>query len=601
MALKKNSFIFFAHQCSIFFQNSCVRISIVFAVLFALALWEGIKLTCLHLTPLENQKSGQDYKKTFVGLRGKIYDRNGDRYPMAISLPAWQFFLDIEDVKLKESLNRVKREDVVQSLVTNLNLDAKWVRSQFEKGEGARGRRHIKLKVSQDDRVYRALMTDKNICGVGADDLILRKYPQGRRMSHVLGFVNKEGVGSAGLEQYYNTELSGSTGVIEGKKNASRKEIFDRRTTNAPPIPGHDIYLTLDHNIQFHVENVLQKTVEKFQARRGWVIVQKVKTGEILAMANYPDFQPEVYQDVPSSDRWKNYAIASVYEPGSVMKLITVSALLNTGRGTPNSIFKVERNWFYANRRLSDHVSGYINTATALKKSSNVACAKMALILGNETFYRYLKAFNFGSKYGIELPGEEFGILSKPRRWSKISPTRIAIGQGISVTGLQMISAYSTIANDGVMMRPHIVDRIVSSNGETIRRNTPEIIGKPIRPAIARQLQSMLEGVTDSDGTGWRAAVKGYSVAGKTGTAQQVVDGRYSTVNYFASFIGFCPAKNPVFTVLVTIDRPRPQHSGGYVSAPAFSEITAMVARYLEIPPDQPEELEEDETENQIH
>lgn len=556
------------------------RLLFVFLLLGLPFVREGWKLCSLHLG--NHARISHTYKRTFIGMRGRIYDRNGTDHPMAVSLPIWEFFLDPQSVETNE------KAAVVETIVTNLNQKSEWVLEQFQRT--GRGSRHIKLGRSQDSRIHAALTAFR---GIGADEIIIRQYPYGRRMSHVLGFVNRGGVGSSGIELALNTELSGAPGVIESEKDARRREIYSRRSTYAPPIPGHNVHLTLDLNIQSTVENVLKETVEKFTAIRGWCIVQKIKTGELLALATFPDFEPERYDEY-TSDEWKNYALSSVYEPGSIMKSVTVSAFLNERLGNANTLINAEHgSWFYAGRPLRDHVTGYISVATALKKSSNVATAKMALQLGNGRLYAYLRAYNFGSKFSIGLEGEERGILAPPARWSKLSPTRISIGQGVAVTGLQMVSAYSALANEGKMMRPYLVDRIISANGEVIRQNRPEVIGRPVRPEVARQVCDMLTGVTESGGTGKRASVSGYSVAGKTGTAQKAVRGGYSQTDYYASFVGFVPASDPVFTVLVTVERPRPQHTGGYVSAPAFAKIATEVAQYLEIPPDEPDEITE--------
>lgn len=584
-----------AGVCKAVLQDFRFRIGLVSFALLLVFLCEGAKLVYLHTG--DHAKISRMYKKTLPGMRGRIYDRNGKDHPLATSMKAWQFFLDPMSVKPGHS-----REAIARAVAANLGLDEGWVRRQF--GRTGRGSRYIRLAVSSSDAVWDALVKDPGISGVGADEMVIRKYPQGRRMSHVLGFVNSAGVGSAGIEQAYDQELSGAPGMIEGETDARCKEIFVRRKTFAPPIPGHDVHLTLDSNIQYEAETALRQTVDRFDALRGWVIVQRVKTGELLALAACPDFDPARYGDSPA-EVWANYALGTVYEPGSIMKAVTVSAYLNERLGTPGTLFDAGQGiWFYANKPLRDHARGLITVAEALKKSSNIVCAKIGLALGDKRFHAYLRAFNFGSKFGIEAPGEEAGILPPFRKWSKLSPTRIAIGQGIAVTGLQMVTAYSAIANGGVMMRPYLVDRIVSADGEVIRQNRPEIIGRPVRREVADQVRGMLTGVTEAGGTGRRARVPGYSVAGKTGTAQMVVPSDpedphsrrvYSNTDYFASFVGFLPASAPEFTVLVTVVRPRPQHMGGLVAAPAFAKIAAATARYLEIPPDRPEEIEEEE------
>lgn len=543
----------------------------------------GAKLCYLHLSN-HSKVTGREYKRTLLGLRGGIYDCNGKQYPMAVSLPARLFYLDPKSVKKEHDVGQIAR-----TVSQHLGLPEEEVQAQFRRTDS----RYIKLGYSLDDRVFEALSDPLTISGVGAEEMVIRRYPQGRRMSHVLGFVNNMGVGGAGIEQQYNRYLTGTPGLIEGEKDAGRREIFSRRKVYVPPIAGSDIYLTLDHRIQFEVERAIQEVVEKFDALSGWAIVQHVRTGKILAMASFPDFEPENYTET-TLDVWRNNALAIVYEPGSIMKAVTVAAMLNERLATPTTEFEVgEGVWFYAGKPLRDHVYGRVTVSTALKKSSNIACAKMGLRLGAQRLENYLRAFNFGSKLGIELPGEENGILARAKDWDKLKPTRIPIGQGIAVTGLQMINAYSTLANDGRMMRPYLVDRIVSPSGETVFQARPEVIGRPVRPDVARAVREMLTGVTEEGGTGKRAAVPGFSIGGKTGTAQKAVPGGYSSTDYYASFVGFVPAGEPVFSVLVSVERPRPQHTGGFVSAPVFGKIAAATARYLALDPDLPSDEED--------
>ena len=562
-----------------------IQIRIWFIALLLLVSFCGLgaKLCYLHLSN-HSKVTGREYKRTLLGLRGGIYDCNGKQYPMAVSLPARLFYLDPKSVKKEHDVGQIAR-----TVSQHLGLPEAEVQAQFRRTDS----RYIKLGYSLDDRVFEALSDPLTISGVGAEEMVIRRYPQGRRMSHVLGFVNNMGVGGAGIEQQYNRYLTGTPGLIEGEKDAGRREIFSRRKVYVPPIAGSDIYLTLDHRIQFEVERAIQEVVEKFDALSGWAIVQHVRTGKILAMASFPDFEPENYTET-TLDVWRNNALAIVYEPGSIMKAVTVAALLNERLATPSTEFEVgEGVWFYAGKPLRDHVYGRVTVSTALKKSSNIACAKMGLRLGAQRLENYLRAFNFGSKLGIELPGEENGILARAKDWDKLKPTRSPIGQGIAVTGLQMINAYSTLANDGRMMRPYLVDRIVSPSGETVFQARPEVIGRPVRPDVARAVREMLTGVTEEGGTGKRAAVPGFSIGGKTGTAQKAVPGGYSSTDYYASFVGFVPAGEPVFSVLVSVERPRPQHTGGFVSAPVFGKIAAATARYLALDPDLPSDEED--------
>jgi cell division protein FtsI (penicillin-binding protein 3) len=585
-----------------YFRNWALFITTVFVCGFVAV---GYKLCVEHLAiPDDQATETRLYENKLLGLRGKIYDRNGQQHPMAMSLVTRMYFVDPHaNSVIKE--HRTNLVQVVTNLAAALSMDVGEVWDKYltispddytakllNKDDPVlweklrqRNRRNV-LRESADEYAF-SVMTNRNlVSGVGIENKVVRSYPEKRRMAHVVGFVNKEGVGSSGIELKYDSYLKGADGRIEGEKDARQREIVHRRNMEIPPLPGSDVYLTLDHNIQYEAEKALAKTIEKFHALGGWAIVERIETGEILAMAAFPDFEPEYYNNV-NSNLWKNNSITMNYEPGSVMKPIVIAGALNQGVITAHTSIDVgSGNWFYCNRILRDHVKGMVDTKKALVKSSNIFCGKVGLMMGNDCIYRYLRAFNFGGKLGIDLSGEENGILHPPDKWDKLKPTRIPMGQGVAVTGLQMINAYACLANDGVLMKPYVVSRVVSPNGEIIVENKPEVIGRPIRKEIARSVRGMMIDITRKGGTGERAAVAGYTVGGKTGTAQKPVDGHYSETDYYASFVGFVPAVKPVFAVLVTIDTPKPQHTGGYVAGPAFSEIATAVAKYLEVPPD---------------
>lgn len=564
-----------------------VRIWIVSGLIICAFIGLGGKLSYLHLHN-HSKMAGRGFTRPLIGYRGSIYPRAGKEYPMASSLPAHLYFVD------PTAVNRKKGHEPWQMAKTAsaaLGLDEDWVLAKFsETNEQGVTNCYNKLGVSYDNRVFEMLSTN-TVSGIGIEKVAVRNYPQQKAMSHVLGFVSDIGGGS-GVEQYYDKYLRGTDGEIRGVPDAGRREIYSKRKSHAPSIAGNNIFLTLDHNIQYEVERELREVVETYTALSGWAIVQHVKTGEILAMASYPDYEPGNYGNF-TGDRWVNRALVSVYEPGSIMKAITVSAALNEGLVTPDTMIEVGYGpWMYGGKPLQDHVerhliNGRISVSSALKHSSNIVNAKLGLMLGEKRFIAYMQAFNFGAPLGIDLPREERGLLPKPgtKRWDPLKITRMPIGQGVAVTGLQMINAYSCIANDGVMMRPFVVSKIVSPDGEVVLENKPEILGRPIRPEVARAVREMLYGVTE-DGTGKRASVPGYSVAGKTGTAQKAIPGGYSQISYYASFLGVVPAHEPVFSVLVSVDSPKPQHTGGYVAAPVFSKIAMATARYLEVEPD---------------
>ena len=554
------------------------------AGLLLVLVYLGGRLGSYHLC--DYSRSPNEATRDLLGIRGTIYDCNGSQIQMAVSLPAWQFYIDRHQINRKH-----KPELIIDTVADMLDVPREEVASRVF-GTSSWGEKP--LGVSSDQFVHETLVkAPKLISGVRAHDIAVRTYPHGRRMAHVIGFVNKEGVGSSGVEQRFENHLRGTPGIAKNKKDGRGREVRTPESTTVQPIPGSNVHLTLDHNIQYVVEQALAEVVDQFQAESAWSIVQEVKTGKILAMATFPDFDPGNYNDV-AKEVWRNHAVSMVYEPGSIMKAVSVSAALNERLVTPNTLVDAENGVFmYAGKPLRDHITGRITVSRALAASSNIVCAKLGLMLGSQRLDAYLRGFGFGNTLGIDLPGEERGLIGNWKSWDKLKPTRVPIGQGVAVTGLQMVNAYSTIANGGKLMKPYVVDRIISAEGQTVFQAQPEVLGSPIRPEVAQAVREMLIGVTEAGGTGKRADVKGYSVAGKTGTAQHAIPkakgGGYSNTDYFASFVGFVPAREPVFCVLVSVDRPRPQHTGGYVAAPVFAKIAAATALYLEVPPDIPE------------
>ncbi|MDD2599142.1 MAG: penicillin-binding protein 2 [Kiritimatiellae bacterium] len=585
-----------------YFKYWVVAVTAVFFMLYAAV---GYKLCREHLaTPDKNSARVSQYDNKRLGLRGKIYDCNGTQHPVAMSLVTREYFVDphTNSVKLAHRTNLIPVVTHISQALA-LDPDEVWIkfldisRDEYKhtllnnddqhlwEQKRTRNRNNL-LLVSPDEDAYTVLTNETLVSGVGIRSKVVRSYSDGRGMSHVIGFVNSLGEGGSGIELRYDSYLTGVDGRTEGKKDAKQHPIASKVRLEVPPLNGSDVYLTLDHNIQYEVEKALKKAVEAFNAEGGWAIVERVQTGEILAMASFPDFEPEHYNNV-NSNIWNNQALTVNYEPGSVMKPIVIAAALNQRVISERTVMDVGNgHWFYCNRILRDHVKGMVDTKKALVKSSNIFCAKVGLMMGNDNLYRYLRAFNFGSKLRIDLGGEQFGILHQPDKWDKLKPTRIPIGQGVAVTALQMVNAFACLANDGVLMQPYVVSKIVSPNGEVVFSNKPQVIGRPVRKEVAHSVREMMVDITRPGGTGMRAAVKGYTVGGKTGTAQKPVKGHYSETDYYASFVGFVPAREPVFAVLVTIDTPKPQHTGGYVAAPVFAEIATITAKYLEVPPD---------------
>lgn len=539
----------------------------------------AVRLAFLHLGKTAPMERPRPYHLVLPARRGTIYDRRGAANPLAAVLPTRLFFVDPSRVP------EVEREAVADALGRLLHRDAADLLHVLAQTR----RQYVPLAYISDDTLLDTLRANPLFKGrIGLQPATLRHYPLGRNLCHVLGYVNREQTGVAGIELACNRVLTGTPGRIVGDADADRREILERRREKIDPVHGGNVELTIDQTVQYHTEIALDRAMAQHHASAAWAVVLLCRTGEILAMASRPDADPAD----PGSDleRWRNCAIAANYEPGSVLKALTVGAALNEGLITTNTVIDCEQgSWFYAGKPLRDKVRGLSDLTTILRKSSNIGTAKIALQLGPRCLEAYLRLAGFGESTRCGLPGEEGGLLAPSRAWPKIKITRIAIGQGIAVTALQMACLYGAIANDGQRMRPQIVRRITTASGEVLRDFAPEPVHTPLfRPDVARKMRTMLETVTQPGGTGARAAIPGYRVAGKTGTAQIAIPGGYSHKDYIASFTGFLPAHDPEIVIVVAVERPRPLTGGGVVAAPVFAEIGLQAARYLGIPPSEP-------------
>ncbi len=518
-----------------------------------------------------------------MARRGQIFDCNGRKNLIAASVAAWHVFVDPSRISAEHD-----RIEVARETAEILSLPEEQVLSAFCTTTNRNGKavKYVALRDCLDLTVTNRLSAD-SISGVGWRRTTLRHYPLGRQMCHVIGFVDRDGTGGGGIELSYDKYLKGASGELVSKADARRRELPWERSRHVPAVQGNDVMLTIDQIVQHIAESELISTVEEFGATGGCALVQRVKTGEILAMASWPRFDPNYYAE-DSHLLWKNHCTGFIYEPGSTMKAVTVSAVLNDGIVVPEELVDCGNgSWYYGGYTLRDHVKGLVSVADIVKKSSNVGAAKLALRLGNSRFETYLKGFGFSKTLGIDLRGEGKGIFMPSKRWSKVKPTRVAIGQGVSVTPLQMLGVYCAIANRGRLMRPYLVSRIENQDGEAVFEAEPEVLARPISPDTAATMCRLLSRVTEEGGTGTRAAVEGFSVAGKTGTAQ-IWDKQmhqYSNTDFVASFVGFLPAEKPEIGIIVVIERPRGKHYGGSVAGPAFSRIASKTAHYMNIAP----------------
>jgi len=442
----------------------------------------------------------------------------------------------------------------------------------------------------------------RSLRGVFYEQDAARIYPNGSMLCHVIGFMNAEHVGIDGIERQMDDYLRGHDGFRFIEHDRTGREIVMYRGQERAPRDGCNVRLSIDLNLQNIVETELDTACAQFKPKKAIAILMRPQTGEILALANRPNFDLNDIRAKPASfvqehaASMKNCAVMDIMEPGSTFKIVTASAALNERLVHPDSYIFCENGHFnYGGRVLHDH-HGYadLSIEEILIKSSNIGAAKLGLQLGEQRLYEYIRRFGFGERTGVQLPGEIGGLLYPPHRWSKLSITRIPMGQEVAVTPLQTVVAMSAIANGGHLMMPQIVHEITDDAGNTLTSFPPVEVREVIRPEIAREVTNALKGVVSPKGTAALAHVSGFAVAGKTGTAQKIdPHGGYQSGKYIVSFCGFLPADNPAFVGFVMLDdaitKPD-QNYGGLVAAPVFSRIGEKAARYLNLQPE-PEPL----------
>jgi len=414
----------------------------------------------------------------------------------------------------------------------------------------------------------------------------LRLYPNRELAAHVIGFDGVDG-GLEGIERAFNETLAGTPGKAVVGRDALGREVVTEATLQAPA-PGQGVMLTLDRTIQYLAEREIDAAWRRTQAKAAMAVVMDPRTGDVLAIAIRPTFNPNAFLDVPSRDVWRNRAVTDPFEPGSTFKVILAAAALEEGVVRPDDRIWAENGQItIARTTIHDWKKyGWLTFGEVLQNSSNVGSIKVGLSLGRDRYYRYMTAFGFGAPTGIGLAGESRGLLREPQRWSALSLPTMSIGQEVSVTALQMVAAFGAIANDGVLMQPRLVRALFDADGRETRRFEPTPIRQVVSPETARTLTRLMTQVVAA-GTGHNAAIAGYEVAGKTGTAQKLdpVSRRYSRNPGVLSFVGFAPAEAPRFVMLVMLDEPKNEKWGSEAAAPIFSAIGGEVLRYLDVPP----------------
>lgn len=506
--------------------------------------------------------------------RGELLDRQGRQ--LARSVQTVSLFLD------PGGLDPGQLECTATELSQSLGMKYHDLRDQFREAQATK-RRFIWIARRLDADRANQIVT-LNLPGLQSLLEPKRYYPNGPLAAHVLGYVGLDGDGLGGLERSYNSKISGEPGRLFLEKDANGKPYESYEIASKP---GQTVVLTIDQSIQYQAEQALNAAIKSSRAKSGTVIVLEPRSGDILALANAPSFNPNDVSASPAETR-SNWALQHIYEPGSTFKVVAFSAALEKKLARVDDRIDCQMGAItVAGRVVHDHHPfGTLTMAEALAKSSNVAAIKLGLRVGDETMYDYITRFGFGSKTGIELPGETGGILRKVQRWQPSSIGSIAIGQEVGVTPVQMVAAFGALANDGVRVAPHIIREVRNEAGAVVYRPEPEqrrVIGA--ETAIA--LRGMLEGVT-LRGTAKQAQLDGYSAAGKTGTAQKIdpKTRAYSATKFVASFVGFAPVSNPQVVIIVVIDEPGGAYHGGDVAAPIFREVAEQILPILGVMPD---------------
>lgn len=541
-----------------------IVLSIFFLVIiFRLALIMFVE----HEVYLSRARSQQIKKEEISAKRGNIYDRKGRQ--LAISLEKDSIFIDPSEVK----------DESLQILANYINFNDERINT-FDKN-----RRFLWVARKVDYSLAEKIKAFK-LAGIGFVTEGARFYPNGYLASHVIGFVNMDDSGMEGIERYYDSYLKAEKVSKIVLRDAAGKKLSDG---NFWEVKGNDIILTIDEGLQYIVEKHLDEAMKRWNASSAVAIMMNPFTGEILAMANRPTYDPNNINSVKNIAHMRNRAITDIYEPGSTFKIVTAVAALEENIVNPSTKFDCSPGYIdIGSKRIKDvHRYGVLTFEEIIQKSSNVGTIKIAMKLGRERLYQYIKKFGFGEKTGIDLPGEVSGYVRTPEKWSGISMGAVPIGQEVAVTALQVLRAYSVIANGGFLINPYVVSEIRSPHGKILYR---AVIKREriISEKTAQIMKNILKKVTEEGGTATQAKLDGNEVAGKTGTAQKYdpARGRYSQDKFIASFVGFIPAQNPSIALIVVIHDPKGAHFGGIVAAPVFKAISDEALSYLNVPRD---------------
>lgn len=505
------------------------------------------------------------------GKRGTIYDRKMSELAVSIQVTSIAAYPARLDDPAKTAA----------ALAKPLNLDRSSLQRSFRSKKT-----FVWVKRQATPREVEKVK-ELNLGGIGFVPEYNRFYPKKTLAAQVIGFTGVDGAGLEGLEHFYDRTLKGAETEYTFLRDALGNR-FVSNGANVPDFSGKNLILTIDQTVQFIAERTLEDTVTEFDADSGIAIVMEPKSGALLAIAQYPFFNPNAYREFKSAN-WRNRAITDAIEPGSTLKIFSATAAIEFGDSSPNTIFFCENGAYRIGRKVVRDVSahGWLSLQQIVKYSSNIGAIKISEIVGAKHLFNTLMNFGFGAKTGIDSPGESPGALSNYRRWTRMDTSAISFGHGMAASPLQLVTAVSAIANKGVLMKPYLVAAVTDQNNQTVQSFAPHVVRRVVSESTARKVATILKTVVAEGGTGSQAALQGFSVGGKTGTAKKIgPDGTYSDNDYLASFVGFTPVDNPAITVLVIINEPRKQYYGGVVAAPAFRRIAQETLNYLNVHPD---------------
>ncbi|MBU2489305.1 MAG: penicillin-binding protein 2 [Proteobacteria bacterium] len=555
-------------------RRASTRILVVgfcFLLAFGLVFVRALHLHVVRAEEL-SARARNEYTRirTAMARRGVIYDA---RYrELAITLDVTSIAARPEKVenvasasiRLARSLD-LEETDVLETLMSGDNFV--WIKRLAKPGEVKRVR-------------------ELGLPGVAFVPENRRFYPQRELAAQVIGLCGVDGRGIEGLEHRFNDILAGEKSQYTILRNAWGESLTSAGELGTPV--GRNLVLTLDLTIQYIAESALAEAAEKYKAKGGMAVVMCPSSGSVLAMAQYPSVNFNAYGKYPR-EYWRNRVVTDPVEPGSTLKVFLAAAALETGLLTPESRFNCENGAYRVGVETvkDEHPHGVLTLAEIVKYSSNIGAIKVGEVVGKKALHETLTAFGFGRKLGIECPGESRGILSNYVTWRPIEAGTIAFGQGVAVSALQLASALSAIANGGTLMKPYLVQAITDADGRLVESFSPTPLNRVISQSTAASLKLMMADVVEEGGTGTLAALEGYTVCGKTGTAQKASPtGGYARGKYTAAFIGFAPADDPKIVVVVLVDEPRGQHYGGVVAGPAFKKIAERTLQYMNVLPE---------------